>query len=128
MGNAAWNKRAAAREMRDQWWAKEISERLHEEDLASHEATHLQIAHDTASVEARELVAAAMLQCSLATGHGDTIEDLLGEMVAQVRELRSRFCAVRDALAAMVDRWEPDTEGADRRMWEDACRALGREV
>lgn len=28
------------------------------------------------------------------------------------------------ALQAMCDRWEPDTEGADRRMWEAACAAI----
>lgn len=29
-----------------------------------------------------------------------------------------------EALKAMVNRWEPDTTGADRRMWEDACEAI----
>jgi hypothetical protein len=29
-----------------------------------------------------------------------------------------------EALKAMVARWEPDTEGADRRMWEAACAAI----
>ena len=28
------------------------------------------------------------------------------------------------ALKAMVDRWEPDCEGQDRVMWENACEAL----
>ena len=28
------------------------------------------------------------------------------------------------ALAAMVDRWEPDCGGQDRVMWENACAAL----
>jgi hypothetical protein len=77
--------------------------------------------------EPRELLAAAMIQCSLATGDGDTIEDLLAEMVGQVNRLRGKFVLCRDALAAMVDRWEPDTEGADRRMWEKANEALGRD-
>lgn len=76
----------------------------------------------------RELVANAMLRCGLATGHGDTIEDLLGEMVPQVIELMNSIGACRRALTAMVDRWEPDAEGADRRMWVEACRALGREA
>lgn len=30
------------------------------------------------------------------------------------------------ALKAMVDRWEPDCVGNDRRMWEDACAALAK--
>jgi hypothetical protein len=29
-----------------------------------------------------------------------------------------------EALRAMVDRWEPDTEGQDRVMWENAKEAL----
>lgn len=29
-----------------------------------------------------------------------------------------------EALKAMVERWEPDSAGADRRMWENACAAL----
>ena len=74
----------------------------------------------------REQVAAAIMRCSLATGHGDTLEDLLGEMVPQVIELMNKIGACRRALIAMVDRWGPGTEGADRRMWVEACRALGR--
>jgi hypothetical protein len=31
-----------------------------------------------------------------------------------------------DALRAMVDRWEPDTDGADRRMWENARAAIAK--
>jgi hypothetical protein len=30
------------------------------------------------------------------------------------------------ALKAMVDRWEPDTAGTDRVMWEEACEAINR--
>ena len=74
----------------------------------------------------REQVAAAIMRCSLATGHGDTLEDLLGEIVPQVIELMNKIGACRRALIAMVDRWGPGTEGADRRMWVEACRALGR--
>lgn len=36
----------------------------------------------------REKVARAMIACSLATGHGDTIDELLSEMVTQIAELR----------------------------------------
>lgn len=31
-----------------------------------------------------------------------------------------------EALKAMVDRWEPDCIGTDRRMWEEACVALSK--
>lgn len=30
------------------------------------------------------------------------------------------------ALEAMVDRWEPDSAGSDRRMWETACAAIAK--
>ena len=30
------------------------------------------------------------------------------------------------ALESMVDRWEPDCGGTDRRMWEDACAAIAK--
>lgn len=45
-----------------------------------------------ARAEEREKVAAFMGVHSLATGHGDTIEDLLGEMGWQIEELRSKVC------------------------------------
>jgi len=38
----------------------------------------------------REALAQAMIRCSLATGHGDTHADLLGEMEWQVKELSAR--------------------------------------
>jgi len=31
-----------------------------------------------------------------------------------------------EALRAMTERWEPDTEGADRRMWENARAAIAK--
>lgn len=48
----------------------------------------------------REKLAAAMIECSLATGHGDTIDDLLGEMKAQVIELRSVTVMLREDMHA----------------------------
>ncbi len=38
----------------------------------------------------REKVAAWMILNSFATGHGDTIEDMLVELGGQVKELRAR--------------------------------------
>ena len=35
----------------------------------------------------REKIAAMMLRCSLATGHGDTVEDLLAELEPQIMAL-----------------------------------------
>lgn len=40
--------------------------------------------------ESREKLAKSMLEMTLATGHGDTIEDLLEELKWQVAELRSK--------------------------------------
>jgi len=48
-------------------------------------------------------------------------------MALMMRRVATNITALRTALAAMVDRWEPDSAGADRRMWEDARRALGYE-
>jgi hypothetical protein len=48
----------------------------------------------------RELVATFLLQHSLATGHGDTIEDLLVELDGQVRELQRLPGIIRAILAA----------------------------
>ena len=41
----------------------------------------------------REKVAAWIMQCGYATGHGDTIEDLLVELEWQVRESEREACA-----------------------------------
>ena len=41
----------------------------------------------------REKVAAWIMQCGCATGHGDTIEDLLVELEWQVRESEREACA-----------------------------------
>jgi len=58
----------------------------------------------------------------------DEIERLEHE-VAQMTTARGVMEAeierVRAALIAMVDRWEPDGEGQDRIMWENAREALG---
>ncbi len=41
-------------------------------------------------IASREKVAAMMLRLSIATGRGDTIDDLLGELEAHIRELERR--------------------------------------
>ncbi len=43
--------------------------------------------------------------------------NLCDEAAAEVERLRA-------ALSAMVDRWEPDCDGQDRIMWENAVAAL----
>jgi hypothetical protein len=37
-----------------------------------------------------------------------------------------KIAALLEALKAMTDRWEPDTGGADRRMWEAARDAIAK--
>ncbi len=70
---------------------------------------------DRAVAAEREKVAQWMLANSFATGHGDTLEDLLAELKWQVAEMRDRITAVRaeerEACAELV---EPT---ADQRAW-----------
>lgn len=49
---------------------------------------------------AREKVAAMMLRLSLATGHGDTLDDLLGELEPQIRDLSMRMIKIDGKLIA----------------------------
>ena len=66
---------------------------LNADDLRQLIAMHVAPALATARAEeetvAREKVAQWMLGRSFATGHGDTIDDLLGELSWQVAELRA---------------------------------------
>ena len=43
---------------------------------------------------------------------------------AAAPETKRQRDALIEALSAMVDRWEPDTEGTDRVMWENACAII----
>ncbi len=47
--------------------------------------------------EAAECLASAMMQCSLATGHGETIKELCAELIWQVRELQTRLASAGTA-------------------------------
>jgi hypothetical protein len=49
--------------------------------------------------------------------------NLIGNCV-YINRAANAFPHLVSALEAMVDRWEPDTEGLDRVMWENACEAL----
>lgn len=46
--------------------------------------------------EGREKLASWMMLNGFATGHGDTIDDLLGELAAQVSELKAVHLAARE--------------------------------
>lgn len=97
-------------------------------------------------LDAREEVAAAMVRCNLATGHGETLADLLGEMEWQVRELQSKAAAAelpsdREAARGVLARvsWSHETE-ADyieavvnylrkiRRIERERCVAIVTEI
>jgi chromosome segregation ATPase len=54
----------------------------------------------------------------------DRLRAELAEANARIAALETAGKELRACLAAMVDRWEPDTEGLDRVMWENACEAL----
>ena len=54
----------------------------------------------------REKIAAMMLRCSLATGHGDTVEDLLAELEPQIMALLESFEKLANAdLKAHASKW-----------------------
>jgi len=52
---------------------------------------------------------------------------MLEDDLTEMRRMKLRDQKIEKlsaALKAMVDRWEPDTEGQDRIMWENANEAL----
>ena len=57
------------------------------------------------------------------TGDGGRDAEL-AELFAAAPETKRQRDALIEALSAMVDRWEPDTEGTDRVMWENACAII----
>ena len=56
-----------------------------------------------AEAAAREMVARWMIERSYATGHGDTLADLLGELSWQTEEQRNRMLAAEAEKAAAVE-------------------------
>ena len=67
--------------------------------------------------EEREKVAAWMMRQGYATGHGDTVEDLLKELEWQIREREREACA-------KVAEWEPCMSDTPQRI-AAAIRARG---
>jgi hypothetical protein len=68
-----------------------------------------------AAAAERERIAQWMIANSLATGHGDTVEDLLGEAAGQIRELRAQNAQLVAALKEARDELES---------WYDAKNVL----
>lgn len=62
------------------------------------EVANLDAARREAEAAARETVARWMVMHSFATGHGDTLTDMLGELSWQVAEIRAAAAEMREAL------------------------------
>lgn len=54
-------------------------------------ATHESVAYDQGLDDSREMLADWMTSHGFATGHGDTLSELLSELSWQVQELRNRL-------------------------------------
>jgi hypothetical protein len=54
--------------------------------------------------KARELLASWMIAHGFATGHGETVEELLSELEWQVKELRNELDVLSSALSRECDR------------------------
>lgn len=72
---------------------------LHAEASLDKLTAVIESALTAARAEAREAVAEMMLQSALATGHGDTLGDLLTTLAQQVEELRAERDVARAELA-----------------------------
>lgn len=82
--------------------------------------------HERLTAEARESVAAFMIRNSFATGHGDTLDDLLGELDAQVQERASAQERLMETLIEAL-------EDAREKMWaygfsEDDLRPIRKTI
>lgn len=50
----------------------------------------MEAARNQARIEVREKIAAMMLRCSLSTGHGDTVDELLAELEPQIMAIQRK--------------------------------------
>jgi aminopeptidase N len=98
---------------------------VYEDELATLR-TQLTTAHRERD-EAREKVAAWMIAHSFATGHGDTIDDLLAELSGHIKserdELKARIETLRIALE-MIITMEPRSQSYGGDVRRCAFRAL----
>ena len=73
-------------------------------------------------ISCREKVAQAMMAASIATGHGDTIDDLLRELMAAVK--RERNAAIEEC-ARLVDAHPDEHEDSeDLELFRGCCEVL----
>jgi hypothetical protein len=70
--------------------------------------------------DSRNKLATWMMQCGFATGHGDTIEDLLDELDTEIED---RLAAEREACAKVIEDW--DSDSLDPRDGAAAIREKG---
>lgn len=82
-----------------------------------------------AAIEAeREKVAAWMMKCGYATGHGDSIEDLLGELAWQIEEKIATLTAMCETLNKLqetaVEMIKPAMEAAVLKEREACAKVL----
>jgi hypothetical protein len=84
-------------------WDEYRSHPMNPQTLQSFFTRHLTAVRAEALAEAREKVATALMQCSLATGHGDTLDDLLIEMRGQVRTTHDRIATVCSVVGQTQD-------------------------
>lgn len=102
--------------------AKEI------EELAGHRqvpAWVFKLVCDAIAIE-REKLAKWMMQHEYATGHGETIEDLLEELKWQIKEQWNNAAAAeREACADVAENWR--CNGMPRTILAEQIRARGQE-
>lgn len=76
--------------------------------------------------EARERLAAWMMEHSFSTGHGDTFEDLLKELDWQVKELRGARLAGIEEAARLVDKFTNPLVVAEKLSWLESPMTFSR--
>ena len=75
-------------------------------------------------MDAREQIAQMMIRLGIATGHGDTLDDLIGELEIAIIELQSAVPKERARILAYLDHHEYDISSGSL----DALSALRREL
>jgi hypothetical protein len=80
------------------------------------------LAYEAGAAAEREKVAQWMIQRGYATGHGDTIEDLLAELDWQIAE---KIAIEREACAKVAESYEPRCDSCPSGV-ANAIRARGQ--
>jgi peptidoglycan hydrolase CwlO-like protein len=67
-------------------------------------------------MDATEKLAQMMIRCGLATGHGDTIDDLIFELEKQIKNTSHAFSDAREEIEQLL------LANSDLQMWFDYAR------